>query len=48
LSNRHALGACSADFTLAWEAIVLAIEGNDKPRLMSLLEQAGAWRRAMK
>jgi prephenate dehydrogenase len=48
LSNRQALGACSAEFTQAWDAIVQAIESDDKARLIDLLDRAAAWRRAMK
>ncbi len=48
LSNRQAVSSCSAEFSQAYQALVQAVESNDKPRLLALIEQAGAWRRAMK
>jgi cyclohexadieny/prephenate dehydrogenase / 3-phosphoshikimate 1-carboxyvinyltransferase len=48
LSNRHALASTSAEFSTAWESINAAVSSNDKTKLLALLEQASAWRRAMR
>jgi prephenate dehydrogenase len=48
LANRDALSGASAQFTQAWEGLEAAINANDKDKLLALLEQASAWRRAMR